>query len=142
MRIEDWVMDRFRRELDDTFRAFFSESRLGSTPMSVWADDDRVVVTAEVPGVKPDEIDLSVTGETLVLKTRRKTGDTDTEGENGSSATWLRRERVEGEVTRTLTLPYRVDAESVEATVKDGILTLIFPRAQEDKPRRIAVKAA
>lgn len=142
MRIEDWMMDRFRRELDDTFRAVFSESRLGSTPLNVWADDERVVVTAEVPGVRPEAIDLSVTGETLVLKTRRRTADGDSQGAGASSATWLRRERIEGEATRTLTLPYRVDAGAVEATAQDGILTLSFPRASEDKPRRIAVKAA
>lgn len=142
MRIEDWMMDRFRRELDDTFRAFFSESRLGSTPLNVWADDERVVVTAEIPGVKPEDIDLSVMGETLVLKSRRATADAAARSEGAPSATWLRRERTEGEATRTLTLPYRVDAGAVEATAENGILTLRFPRAAEDKPRRIAVKAA
>lgn len=144
MRIEDWVFDRFRSEMDDTFRAFLAETRPGAVPVNVWADEEKVVVIAEVPGVRPESLDVSVTGETLVLKARRAAevepgGAAENGHENRTS--WLRRERLTGEVSRTLTLPYRVESDAVDARVADGVLTLVFPRAAEDKPRRIAVKA-
>ncbi len=145
MRTEDWLLDRFRRELDDTFRTVFHESRHASVPMNVWADDERLVVTAEVPGVDPDAIEVSVTGDTLVLKIARTEEDVESKEKakkGQANTTWLRRERARGAAVRSLTLPYRVDAEHVAAVTTDGVLTLTFPRAKEDRPRRITVKAA
>lgn len=145
MRTEDWLLDRFRRELDDTFRTVFNESRHGSAPMNVWADDERLVVMAEVPGVDPAAIEVSVSGDTLVLKTTRPSEGAPTK-EKGNKrledAAWLRRERARGATVRTLTLPYRVDEERVTALTADGVLTLTCTRAKEDRPRRITVKAA
>jgi len=93
-------------------------------------------VTAELPGVDPNNLDISVINETLTLRGSRKPPELK-EGE-----TFHRRERLFGEFTRTLQLPFRVDSNAVEAHVKNGVLIVKLPRAEADKPRKVAIKAA
>ena len=128
-------MDRLQREMN---RLIDSVGR-GSTrpsgfpPVNVWANQEHVLVTAELPGVEPEELDISVVAESLTLGGRRRLPQPDGETQ------WHRHERWHGEFSRTLQLPYRIDAENVEATFRNGVLSVTLPRAEEDRPRRISI---
>jgi HSP20 family protein len=102
--------------------------------MNVWTDEDSAIVTAELPGVNLDNIDISVENDVLTLRGERQRDEQE-------GATYHRRERRYGSFVRTFRVPFRVDAEQVEATFKNGVLNIVLPRAEEDKPKRISVKA-
>jgi HSP20 family protein len=132
-------MDRLRREMNRLFSDWPARSRLGTAPsypaMNVWVDENSAIVTAELPGVLPEHIDISVEDDTLTLRGDRQPD----KAEEG--LTYHRRERRYGNFVRTSKMPFRVDAENVEATFKNGILSVVLPRAEEDKPKKIAVRA-
>lgn len=98
--------------------------------LNLWEDADRFVVEAELPGVKPEAVDIQVVDGVLTLKASRETPD----------AAYLRRERMSGAFVRSIELPAGVDADRVEAALRDGILTITLPKAEAAKPRRIPVK--
>jgi HSP20 family protein len=119
-------------------RAFGSSRSRRSTafpPVNIYTDADGAAVTAELPGVKPEDIDLSVVGQSLILRGERKP-DTTGEGE-----TWHRNERVFGEFSRSVDLPFQIDPDSVEASCRDGVLEVRLHRSEADKPRKISVSA-
>jgi HSP20 family protein len=121
--------------LADTFPALagpFEEYPL----VNVWSQENGSVVTAEVPGLEPGDIEISAHGDTLTLRGSRKP-EVLKEGEVRH-----RNERPCGEFSRTLRLPFRIDSEHVQARLNNGVLSLTLPRAAEDKPRKIAVKAS
>jgi HSP20 family protein len=95
---------------------------------------ETVVVTAELPGLEPKEIEISVVGDTLTIR-----GEKRFEREE-KGKTWYRREIAGGKFTRSFTLPASVDAEHVDATSKAGILTITLPKRAEAKARKIEVK--
>jgi HSP20 family protein len=105
-------------------------------PVNVWAEADRVTVTAELPGVEPKDVEVSVVGRRLTLRGER------TVAAPGGEARYHRRERTGGRFGRAVTLPFPVEGDRVAATLKDGVLTITLPRAEADKPRRIAIEAA
>lgn len=126
------------REFERTRRAF---SRL-STPttaefpaMNVWVTGDHAVVTTEIPGIDLKSLDISVIDDSLTLKGSRKSEDLK-EGE-----CYHRRERWEGQFTKTFHLPFRIEAGKVEARFTKGVLYISLPRAEADKPKKISVKA-
>jgi HSP20 family protein len=102
--------------------------------MNVWRNEEGVVITAELPGLKPEDIDISVVGDTLTL-----TGSRQAE-ELGENVKYHRRERGSGKFTRTFQLPFGVEADKVEATFEKGLLHIFLPRAEAEKPRKITVK--
>ena len=102
--------------------------------MNVWNSTDDMVVQCEVPGVKKEDLDLAITGETLVLKGKKPAPEDEGELE------YQRRERAFGEFTRTIVLPDKVDADKVQATLSGGILTIRLPKSEAAKPKQIAVK--
>lgn len=104
-------------------------------PFNVWDGNDELTLTAELPGVEPDSVDLRILDNRLtVTATPANAADTD------ADVKLERRERPAAEITRTLELPYRVDPDNAEATFEQGVLKLRLPRAAEDKPKQIAVK--
>ena len=133
-------MDRLRREMDQLFSRAFSERRLhtpASFPaMNVWTNEEGVVVTAELPGVETEDIDISVVGDMLTLSGSRQPDELK-EGDR-----YHRRERGAGQFTRTFQLPFRVEADEVKALFDKGVLHISLPRAEVDKPKKIAVKMA
>jgi HSP20 family protein len=132
-------MERLRREMNRLFEtgSFGGLRRAPSFPaMNVWTSEDGLIVTAEIPGVEIGDIEISVMNETLTLSGQR------TPDEVGEGVRYHRRERGYGRFTRSLQLPYPVNAENVEATFKNGVLYITLPRAEEDKPRKITVKGA
>jgi HSP20 family protein len=104
--------------------------------MNVWTNEDGAVLTAELPGMNPDDLEISVVNETLTLSGNR-VGD-----EVPENVKYHRQERRSGQFTRTFQLPFTVEVEQVEAVFKNGVLHLSLPRAESEKPRKIAVKTA
>ena len=132
-------MDHLQSEMNRLFQVYYP-NRLRSAPaypsLNVWTNEESLNVTAEVPGVRPEDIDISVVGDTLTLSGTRKPEELD------DNARYHRQERGYGEFTRTLQLPFPVDVEKVEATFRNGVLLVAMPRSEEDKPRKITVKSA
>lgn len=111
-----------------------------AVPVRIWVGEEGAVVTALLPGVAADSLDISVLGEHLTLRGRREAQDRGKNDKGGMVA--HRRERPAGDFARKVKLPFRVDAQKVAAQYNHGILEVMLPRSPEDKPRRITVKAA
>ncbi len=101
--------------------------------VNLYAAEDEYILAAQLPGLAPEEVELTVTHETLTLRGERKR----TEGVTDDS--YRRQERVMGRWTRTVTLPDRIDESRVSAHFANGVLTVLLPRAEGAKPRHIAV---
>lgn len=112
-----------------------SRNDMGGFPaFNVWSNEDGAMVTSELPGVSMSDLDITVQGKSISVKGSRK-ADID------EQARYLRRERPEGEFTRSIDLPYMIDASKVEAKMANGVLEISLPRAENDKPRKISVSA-
>lgn len=96
---------------------------------------DRYVLSAQLPGMAPEDLDLTITGDTLTMKGERK------RPEGVPDESYRRQERQFGRWTRTLSLPDRVDSSQVSASFSQGILTVTIPKAESAKPRHITVSA-
>jgi HSP20 family protein len=107
----------------------------GALAVDMYETDESVVVTSAVPGVKAEDIEVSVTGDTLTIKTETK------KEEEIKRESYLRRERRFGSYCRSVTLPGGLETEEAKADYTDGILTLTFPKAEEVKPKSIKVAA-
>ena len=131
-------MERMRREMNRLFARMPTSFEGTAAPaypaMNLWSDQDGAIVTAELPGVDPDDIDILVVDDILTLKGGRQPDELK-EGE-----TYHRRERRHGGFTRALQLPFQVDADKVEAVFEKGVLRISLPRAEADKPKKIAIK--
>lgn len=110
----------------------------GWTPaLDLYQNNDNVVAVVELPGMRKDDIEISLQDGILTIGGERKKAHSDG---NGESAT--RTERFTGKFRRSITLPTRVDANKVNATYKDGILTVTLPKAEEAKPKQIQVNVS
>ncbi|MFQ5807000.1 MAG: Hsp20/alpha crystallin family protein [Phycisphaerae bacterium] len=134
--------DSFRHDLDRLFNEFqtgFGElwplDERSFPALNIWDDGERLYAEAEVPGFRMDDIEVAVMGSQLTIKGRREFSK-----EEGTS--FHRRERRTGEFIRTLTLPVEVDPDKVEATLKDGVLAVVMPKAKAALARKIKVKTA
>ncbi len=105
-------------------------------PVNIWHSDDEIVVDAELPGVDPQKIEVKLNDDELSLSGER------VEAGMKPNETFHRRERPYGKFMRKLTLPYRGQPDKVTASYRNGILRIVVPRAEADKPRRIAIEAA
>ncbi|MCJ7660142.1 MAG: Hsp20/alpha crystallin family protein [Anaerolineales bacterium] len=131
-------MDKLQREMNRLFDSTFSRKyrNAPSFPaVNVWANEDGLVVTSEVPGINVDDIDIVVVGETLTLSGNRGWD------ELNEDTKYHRQERGYGDFTRTVKLPFLVDADKVDASFIDGVLNITLPRKDEDKPTKITVSA-
>ena len=106
----------------------------GTPAVDMYQTDEAVVVKASLPGVKPEDIDISVTGDTLTIRGESKTEE-EVKEEN-----YLRRERRFGSFCRSVTLPGGLLTDKAEANYTNGVLTLTFPKAEEVKPKSIKVR--
>jgi HSP20 family protein len=107
----------------------------GALAVDVYETEDAVVVKSAIPGVKPEDIDISLTGDTLTIK-----GETKSE-EEVKEENYVRREMRYGSFARTLSVPTSVVTDKAEAKFADGVLTLTLPKAEEVKPKAIQIKA-
>ena len=132
------LRDMMGRLMDDGFfRTPWAFSGLADETLSVdlYETDDAVMVKATLPGVKADDVDISVTRDVLSIR-----GEVKEESEI-DEAKYYRRERRYGRFNREIALPVPVIAEKAEAEFTDGILTLTLPKVEEVKPKVINVKA-
>lgn len=140
------TLARFREEMDDLFDSFF-RGTWGMEPrewpgrrggfgvaLDVVESDADIAVHADLPGVDPKELDISISGDTLTIRGEKKY-QTEEKGEH-----FQRVERRYGCFQRTVPLPGVVDADKVEASYKDGVLTIRMPKKEGAKPRQIPVK--
>lgn len=112
---------------------FFREE-MGMAPVDVAEDEQAITVKAALPGMKPEEIEVSVAGTLLTIKGEHK-AEEEAKGQN-----WLRREIRYGRVERTLDLPAPVDTDRAEAQFENGLLTLRLPKLEAAKPKHIPVR--
>ncbi len=105
-------------------------------PVDVHADDEAFVITAAVPGLKAEDLQIDILDDLLTLRGEVKGA------ENGDSQALLSEIALSGEFSRKLRLPEPVDADKAEATVENGLLTLRIPKAEVVRPKRIEVKAS
>jgi len=132
--------DRLRQEVNRLFNVFGSStepfvSRVYPA-LNLTDDGNNFYVRAELPGVDPESLEISVVEGQLLIRGERKI-----EPEEQKTG-YHRRERESGFFRRTMTLPARVDPGKVSADMKSGVLTVILPRSEEAKPRKISVKTA
>ena len=105
-------------------------------PLDVYEDKDHLTVKAELPGMKREEIEVSLHDGALTISGERKS-ETKHEG-----AEVYRSERFVGRFQRTVALPSAVTADKVKANYKDGILTVTLPKTEEAKPKQIDVNVS
>ena len=135
-----WPLDLLNRELSDLFTDIgvgfddASPVRARSFPaLNVWQDADKLYADLEAPWFDMDNLEVSVIGDELTITGRR--------GDNVEDSTeFIHRERTSVGFRRTITLPVDVDAEKIEARLKDGVLTIELPKAQTAKTRKIPVR--
>jgi HSP20 family protein len=134
-------MFEMRRAMDRLMENPFSGSEdflqtIGmDVPMDVSETDDAYMVKASLPGIKPEDIDITYSGNTLTVRGETQS-DQEREGER-----YHVRERRFGSFSRTITLPTLINANSIDAKYQDGTLTLHLPKAEESKPRHIQIKS-
>ena len=107
----------------------------GALAVDMYETDEDIVVRASMPGVGPDDLDISITGDTLTIK-GESTKEEKVEEEN-----YICRERYYGTFSRSIAIPASVEADKAEAEFEDGVLTLRLPKAEEMKPKSIKVKS-
>jgi HSP20 family protein len=104
-------------------------------PVDVHETADEIVVTASLPGMKADDVEITMTGQSLTLSGEFRTDD------EVKRDQYLYRERRFGSFRRNIQLPVRVQGDKADATFTDGVLTLRIPKAEEVKPRQIRISA-
>ncbi len=132
-------------ELRDEMNRLFSTSLAHWSPwkggwfgeswpvIDLYHDENNVVVTAEVPGLKQDEVDVSISGNTVTLKGEKKQ-EAETKEKN-----YHKVERAYGSFHRSFELPCEIDASKTKAELKNGVLTVTLPKCEAEKPKQIKV---
>lgn len=137
----DWMqdirleLDRMQREVGRLFSGTSIPYSQRFPAINVWSKENNVLVTVEVPGIVPDNVDISVEGDVMTLSGSRVQEELE-EGE-----AYHRQERPHGSFRKSVRLPFRADGNKVEASYEKGILTVKLPRVESDKPRKITIKS-
>lgn len=111
------------------------EEGIVAPPVDIYEDADKVGIKASMPGVKPEDIDINITPNSVTIK-----GTTESEKEV-KDENFIRKERYYGTFTRTIALPTGLKIDKAEATMANGVLTLEIPKAEEVKPKTVKIKA-
>ena len=107
-------------------------------PLDVYATPDEAIVMAALPGLNPQDLEITYTQNTLTLSgSVPNVADSD----QGQNATWYAHELWSGQFQRTVTLPFEVDASQAEATFEHGLVRIALPKAERAKPQKITIKA-
>jgi HSP20 family protein len=134
-------MVSLRSAMDRLFNESFVPGAMQATgrnvlPLDVYSNENEVVVLAAVPGMNPEDLNISIDKSTVTLSgTLRSASDS----EEGKNASWHLSELTYGSFERSLTLPFQFDANRAEATFDNGMLRLVLPKAESEKPRQIKV---
>jgi HSP20 family protein len=121
---------------DDTlFRPFTAMGEaVGRLPLDVRTTPDALVIQAALPGIRPEDVDITVENGTLAIRAEHRTDREDEE------SGWLVREIARGGLMRSVSLPNGLEADKAEATFENGVLTLRIPKAEQVKPRQIQIR--
>ena len=128
--------ERMRREIDklqqrkDYNMPFFAGTPV-FPPLNIYEDNDNIYVRAEAAGVAADKINISVEGDNLIISGEREP--------QGKDLSYHRQEIETGKFSRAITLPTKINIEAVTAQLKNGILAITLPKAEEVKPKKIAI---
>lgn len=134
--LDPWSeFQRIENEMNRVLSRFVSPSTSDFPAVNIWTDGEETLVTTEIPGIEAGAIDISVIGKTLILKGAREADQLD----NGNS--YHRRERWYGQFTKAIELPFTIEAEKVNASFSNGILTIRLPRSEAEKPKKISIKS-
>ena len=136
------LQDRMNRMFDESYRgrgASEDDWALGGSwapAVDIYEHEGNIVLTAELPGVDPKDVDIRVENNVLTLRGQRKWSD------EVKRESYHRVERSYGGFTRSFTLPNVVDTEKIKADFRDGMLKLVLPKKEEAKPRQISINVA
>ncbi|MBZ0263821.1 Hsp20/alpha crystallin family protein [bacterium] len=131
--------DRFGKMFDEFFNSNMDESvinRVWSPRVDIIEGENEVRVYADIPGMVKEDLDITLEDSVLSITGTRKPIE-DREGEKMHVS-----ERAHGKFTRRFHLQETINAEGIEASFKDGVLTLILPKVEKAKPRKIEISAA
>lgn len=131
------LMDRM---MGDTLmgRSWFSDTSDGLLPLDVYETDESIVIDASLPGMTDENIDISITGDTLSIRAEQ---DEEHEEHPENGAKYYLRERRFHRLSRTLRLPSEVDADKAQAEFDNGVLHLTIPKVEAVKPKTINIQA-
>ena len=131
-------LSRLNRIMDEALGSWNSGSVASAwlPACDVIEDKDHLKIALELPGVRPEDVKVSVENNVLTIRGEKRQESED------KGQRWHRYERSYGAFERTFTLPSTVDADHVQATANDGVLTLVLPKSERAKPREIPVKTA
>jgi len=104
-------------------------------PVNLTQDREHYYLRCELPGMRPEDLEISVVGRTVTLSGERKPAEAE-------GVSYHRRERLYGRFSRSITLPGEVDSETINANLSDGLLTVKMPKPEKLKPRQISIKAS
>lgn len=128
-------MHRIQREMNRLFNAASYPGAQVYPAVNIFSNEDNIIVTTELPGYDPKDINISVVQDQLTIKGSRPRKDLK------ENEQYHRQERHIGTFERTIGLPFKVDENDVNAEYKSGILKITMARAEADKPRKIAIEA-
>lgn len=118
-----------RGESDGLFESIWSP------PVDIAQEGDHYIVKADLPGMKKDEIEITLNGDTLTISGEKKK-ENETKEDN-----YYRSERYYGRFSRSLALPSTVDANKIEASYKEGVLSVTIPKSEEARPKQIKIQS-
>lgn len=133
-------MEHFRREFDDVFDRFLGRTRraaepsLNVPPIESYIEGDKIVIRADLPGVEPKDVEITVTGDVLTIKGSRE-DKTEKKERN-----FVCQEISYGTFERSITLPNGLKAEDIKASYKNGVLELTAPAPKEIASRKVAIE--
>jgi HSP20 family protein len=133
-------LERMRKQLsllaDKVSSGYQSEQFSGVFPLcNVTEDTNNYYIRAELPGLTPEDLQISVTGDSFSISGERKIKT------NSADLKYHRKEREAGKFNRIINLPGQIDIEKVEAQSANGVLTITLPKAESTKPRQITIKS-
>ncbi len=127
-------MLQLQREMNRLFSNAGQKSPQEYPAVNIWEKDQAAVITAELPGIETEKMDISVSGDSLTI------AGTALKENFSQGETYVRQERGIGNFSRTIQLPFQVNAQEVDARYEKGILTITLPRVKEDLPKKIKIK--
>jgi HSP20 family protein len=132
------LRDAMDRLFEDSFvsrRGYPAGWNGDSLALDVYENEESLVVTSSLPGVKPEDLEITITGDVLTIR-----GETKSE-EKVEKANYLRQERRFGSFQRSVQIPGALQSDKAEASFENGVLTLTIPKAEEARPKTIKVEA-
>ena len=129
-------MDRLRREMNGLFSNYGRAGGATTYPLlNAYDEKDDVVITAELPGLSKDQVNITFSDGVLTIAGKQETPA------NLKRMTVVRKERSEGEFEKTLRIPVKIKQDGINASFGNGILTITLPKAEEVKPKTISIEA-